>query len=80
VTPPGGTILDCFLGTGTTAVAAQEEGFKLIGIEQDAEYLEIAKARVDNNQQAEADRFPLFSPPKPVQRSLVLSPETGGGE
>jgi site-specific DNA-methyltransferase (adenine-specific) len=61
VTPPGGTILDCVLGTGTTAVAAQEEGFNFIGMEQDAEYLAIATARADAGRKNEAEQFPLFA-------------------
>ena len=46
VTPPGGTVLDCFLGSGTTAIAANQEGFRCIGIEREREYLEIAVARL----------------------------------
>jgi site-specific DNA-methyltransferase (adenine-specific) len=46
VTPPGGVILDCFLGSGTTAIAANMEGFRCIGIEREAEYLEISRARL----------------------------------
>ena len=46
VTPPGGTVLDPFLGSGTTLMAAAFEGFDAIGIEREAEYVEIAKARV----------------------------------
>jgi hypothetical protein len=46
VTPPGGTVLDCFLGSGTTAIAANMEGFRCIGIEREAEYLEISRARL----------------------------------
>jgi hypothetical protein len=38
VTPPGGTVLDCFAGTGTTGAAAFREGFKAILIEKEAEY------------------------------------------
>lgn len=45
VTPPGGTVLDPFLGSGTTLIAATLEGFDSIGIEQSAEYVAIAKAR-----------------------------------
>jgi DNA modification methylase len=45
VTPPGGTVLDPFMGSGSTGKAAMLEGFKFIGIERDAEYFEIAKAR-----------------------------------
>lgn len=46
VTPKGGTVLDPFLGSGTTAVAAIEEGVDWIGCEREPEYLEIIKARV----------------------------------
>ncbi len=45
VTPPGGTILDPFCGSGSTIVAAATEGFHSIGIEQSAEYVAIAKRR-----------------------------------
>jgi DNA modification methylase len=46
VTPPGGTVLDPFTGSGTTGIAATLEGFDFIGIEREAEYAEIAEARV----------------------------------
>ena len=46
VTPLGGTVLDPFLGSGTTLVAALQEGCRAIGIEREAQYVEIAKARV----------------------------------
>jgi site-specific DNA-methyltransferase (adenine-specific) len=46
VTPPGGTVLDPFAGSGTTLVAAKEEGFNFIGIELEPEYIEIAEARL----------------------------------
>ena len=46
VTPKGGTVLDPFLGSGTTAVAAIEEGAAWIGCEREPEYLDIIKARV----------------------------------
>ena len=48
VTPPGGLILDPFCGSGSTGVAAVAEGFRFIGIEQDADYVEIAKRRIAN--------------------------------
>jgi site-specific DNA-methyltransferase (adenine-specific) len=38
ITPPGGTILDCFSGTGTTGEAAFREGFKAVLIEREPEY------------------------------------------
>ena len=46
VTPMGSTVLDPFLGSGTTLVAAIQEGCKAIGIEREAPYVEIAKGRV----------------------------------
>lgn len=42
----GDTVLDCFLGSGTTGVAAKKLSRKFIGIEISKEYLEIAKVRV----------------------------------
>jgi len=45
VTPPGGTVLDPFLGSGTTAVAATLEGFAWIGCELTDDYLPIIEAR-----------------------------------
>ena len=47
VTPPNGTVLDPFLGSGSTGKAAVAEGFSFIGVEQSEEYLTIAKARIE---------------------------------
>jgi site-specific DNA-methyltransferase (adenine-specific) len=60
VTPPGGLILDCFVGSGTTAMAAKAEGFRFVGIEREAEYIAIARAR-------EA-AMPTVDEPKPAKR------------
>lgn len=46
VTPPGGVVLDPFMGSGSTGKAAVREGFRFIGIEMDAGYLAIAEARI----------------------------------
>ena len=46
VTPPDGVVLDPFLGSGTTAIAAVLEGRDWIGIEREAEYCDIARARI----------------------------------
>jgi site-specific DNA-methyltransferase (adenine-specific) len=52
ITPPGGIVLDPFAGSGSTGKAAMAEGFRFIGIEREAEYIEIARARIS----AEADK------------------------
>jgi site-specific DNA-methyltransferase (adenine-specific) len=46
VTPPGGVVLDPFMGSGSTGKAAIAEGFRFIGCEREAEYVEIARARI----------------------------------
>ncbi|MGG1641854.1 DNA methyltransferase [Paenibacillus sp. NRS-1782] len=47
VTPPGGTVMDPFAGSGSTLVAAKREGFGFIGIEREPEYVEIIRSRVE---------------------------------
>jgi site-specific DNA-methyltransferase (adenine-specific) len=46
VTPPNGIVLDPFMGSGSTGKACAYEGFNFIGIDQSAEYVEIARARI----------------------------------
>ena len=46
VTPPQGIVLDPFIGSGTTAIAAELEGFNWIGCDNDKEYVRIARARI----------------------------------
>ena len=48
VTPPGGTVLDPFMGSGSTGKAAALEGSPFIGIEISPEYIEIARARIEH--------------------------------
>jgi DNA modification methylase len=50
VTPPGGTVLDPFMGSGSTGKGALEEGFRFIGIERDPEYFKIAEVRIPPRQ------------------------------
>jgi site-specific DNA-methyltransferase (adenine-specific) len=57
VTPPGGLVLDPFTGSGSTGKAAILEGFRFLGIEREAEYVEIARARIAA---AEPDQLPLL--------------------
>ena len=56
VTPPGGIVLDPFMGSGSTGKAAVLEGFRFVGVEREAEYLDIAAARIE----AAMDETPLF--------------------
>ena len=46
VTPPGGTVLDPFLGSGTLLEAAYREGFNAVGIEQHPEYVKTCRQRI----------------------------------
>lgn len=46
VTPPGGVVLDPFMGSGSTGKAAVLEGFGFVGIEREAEYVEISLGRL----------------------------------
>jgi site-specific DNA-methyltransferase (adenine-specific) len=46
VTPPGGLVLDPFLGSGTTAMACELEHFRWVGIERKKEYIDIAEQRI----------------------------------
>jgi DNA modification methylase len=54
VTPPGGLVLDPFMGSGTTGMACAAENVRFIGIEREPEYVEIAERRI-------ASIAPLFT-------------------
>ena len=60
VTPKGGTVLDPFMGSGSTGVAAINKGYSFIGIEKEDEYIKIAEARIKNAQ---------------IQKKLILNTE-----
>jgi site-specific DNA-methyltransferase (adenine-specific) len=59
ITPGGGIVLDPFMGSGSTGKACAYEGFDFIGIEQSAEYVEIAQARIDFALQDKETELPL---------------------
>ncbi len=48
VTPPNGIVLDPYMGSGSTGIAAQLEGFRFVGMELDEDYFKIAEARIEN--------------------------------
>jgi site-specific DNA-methyltransferase (adenine-specific) len=64
VTPPGGTILDPFAGSGTLGVAALREGFDAILIEREAEYVRDIRRRLDRIKGLDTPLFPspMMSP------------------
>ncbi|MBS1892630.1 MAG: site-specific DNA-methyltransferase [Actinobacteria bacterium] len=59
--PSGGLLLDPFMGSGTTGIAAVFEGRRFCGIEREADYLEIARARIAHHggRVADGGRLPL---------------------
>jgi DNA modification methylase len=63
VTPPGGVVLDPFMGSGSTGKACVREGFGFIGIELSPDYLVIAEARIAHEQaRVEAASVPPQQP------------------
>ncbi len=74
VTPPGGLVLDPFMGSGSTGKACMREGFRFIGIDLDDDgkgnplgYVEIARARIEHERQ----RVRQGPPPAPLQLDLL---------
>lgn len=65
VTPPGGTVLDPFMGSGSTGKACMREGFNFIGIDMTAEYIAIAAARIEYEQAKVAEAAALAAIPAP---------------
>ena len=62
ITPAGGTVLDPYMGSGSTGKAAMKEGFSFVGCELDPDYYAIATARIEAEQNRE--------PEKPDQKEL----------
>jgi len=71
ITPPGGLVVDPFCGSGTTGMACKIEGFRFVGIEQSAQYADIAGRRIAACRFGKAE--PLASPKvKADQRQMGL--------
>lgn len=68
--PKADTVLDAFMGSGTTGVAAIQMGRKFIGIERDPRYFEIACSRIEQAV-AQGQLFAHEPAPMPVQESLI---------
>jgi site-specific DNA-methyltransferase (adenine-specific) len=47
MTPPGGVVLDPFMGSGTTGIAARLEGFGFVGVERDEDSHATARGRIE---------------------------------
>ena len=58
ITPPGGVVLDPFAGSGSTGMAALEEGCRFVGVEREAEYAQIARARIGAGQRGLFEQQP----------------------
>jgi len=67
VTPPGGTVLDPFLGSGTTAEAAALEGFDWLGCELTADYLPLIAQRLARVADGTSPGIPQ---PKPARQQV----------
>ena len=65
-------ILDPFMGSGSTGVAAVQMGRKFIGIEREPKYFEIACRRIEDAQRQES----LFEPEAPKAEQTALFGET----
>jgi len=74
VTPPGGVVLDPFMGSGSTGKACVLEGFGFVGIEREPEYMAIAQARIDAVQSPWFREAIAVSAPAPTPKPTPASP------
>jgi site-specific DNA-methyltransferase (adenine-specific) len=78
VTPPGGTVLDCFAGTGTTGEAAWREGMRAILIERESEYQDDIRRRMKLAMAGPAERKRETAREKHKGKPVNLGPLFGG--
>lgn len=69
ITPPGGTVLDPFMGSGSTGAACMLEGVQFIGIDITPEYIEIAEKRISYWRQRAFT--PVIDAPLNVPKSII---------
>lgn len=77
ITPPGGTVIDPFMGSGSGGIATLLEGFNFVGMEQDPEYFEIATARI---KEYESYREILTKPIKTIREKVIVEKDLEIGE
>lgn len=70
--PDAATILDPFMGSGTTGVAAVNLGRNFIGIEKDPQYFEIAKERIAEAERRKNNEFFIKKPTEPTLFDFML--------
>lgn len=72
ITPPGGIVLDLFAGSGTTGLAALAEGLRFVGVEREAEFVDVAAGRLAHVECVGVPDLVQADAPKvePVQPSL----------
>lgn len=70
VTKEGGIVLDPFMGSGSTGIAACLEGFNFVGIEMDKEYLNIARHRIAHWGEYEIEEAEFIPKPRSTQMSI----------
>jgi len=76
IVPVGGKVLDCFAGSGSTAVACVQGGWPFIGIEREAEYCVIAARRIQDALKAGMELFGTdLAEPLPVAANPEPPPE-----
>ena len=69
ITPPGGTVLDPFMGSGSTGAACMLEGVQFVGIDITPEYIDIAEKRISYWRQRAFT--PLIDAPLNVPKSII---------
>jgi site-specific DNA-methyltransferase (adenine-specific) len=76
ITPPNGTILDPFMGSGSTGKAAMYEGFNFIGVELMEDHMAIAEARIKFAQKDAYEISIGIKKPKTPKKEESKEPET----